>query len=260
MFWTSVTLSCSMPGMDRAAVSLPAYRRLAEHLRGELAEGVYADGTRLPTEAELSRDHAVSRQTVRRAMQDLVADGVVYRVPGRGTFATTDGDRYLRRLGSVDDLLGLAIDTELEILTPLERAVDVDVASRLRRDDDSVYRLTFRRLHRGDPISHTAMFLAPHIGEELTDVPELTTPGATSDTTVIGLIERRHPGIIGSADQSITVGTPPPAAAEAIGTRPDEPVLRIDRIYHDTDDVPVELAVNWYHPARYTYRVKLRRS
>ena len=240
---------------------LPAYRRLTERLRGELAEGVYDDGSRLPTEAELARDHAVSRQTVRRAMQDLVADGVVYRVPGRGTFATADGgDRYLRRLGSVDDLLGLALDTRLEILTPLERGVDVDVASRLRRDDDAVYRLTFRRLHRGDPISPTSMFLIPEIGEELTDVAELTTPGATSDTTVIGLIERRHPGIIGSADQSITVGTPPPAAAAAIGTRPDEPVLRIDRIYHDTDDVPVELAVNWYHPSRYTYRVKLRRS
>lgn len=240
---------------------LPAYRRLTDRLRGELADGVYDDGGRLPTEAELARDHAVSRQTVRRAMQDLVADGVVYRVPGRGTFATTDGgDRYLRRLGSVDDLLGLALDTRLEILTPLERGVDVDVASRLRRDDDTVFRLTFRRLHRGDPISHTAMYLIPEIGEELTDVEELTTPGATSDTTVIGLIERRHPGIIGSADQSITVGTPPPAASAAIGTRPDEPLLRIDRIYHDTADVPVELAVNWYHPARYTYRVKLRRS
>lgn len=243
--------------MDR----LPAYRRLTEQLRGELADGVYDDGVRLPTEAELSRDHAVSRQTVRRAMQDLVSDGVVYRVPGRGTFAVPDGrDRYLRRLGSVDDLLGLALDTRLEILTPLERGVDVDVASRLRRDDDTVYRLTFRRLHRGEPISHTAMFLIPEVGEQLTDVAELTTPGATSDTTVIGLIERRHPGLIGSADQSITVGTPPPVAAEAIGTRPDERVLRIDRIYHDTADVPVELAVNWYHPSRYTYRVKLRRS
>lgn len=251
----------SISTMDRVGTSLPAYRRLTERLRGELADGAYDDGVQLPTEAELARDHAVSRQTVRRAMQDLVADGVIYRVPGRGTFATAGGpDPYLRRLGSVDDLLGLALDTRLEILTPLERGVDVDVASRLRRDDDTVYRLTFRRLHGGDPIGYTAMFLVPEIGEQLTDVAELTTPGATSGTTIIGLIERRHPGLIGSADQSITVGTPPAVAADAIGTAPDERILRIDRIYHDTADVPVELAVNWYHPARYTYRVKLRRS
>lgn len=247
--------------MNRSGTPLPAYRRLTEQLRGELAHGVYDDGTRLPTEAELARDHAVSRQTVRRAMQDLVAEGAIYRVPGRGTFAApADGERYLRRLGSIDDLLGLALDTRLEIVTPLRRGVDVDVASRLRRDDDTVYSLSFRRLHRGDPISYTSMFLIPEVGEQLTDLAELTTPGATSDTTIIGLIEKRHPGIIGSADQSITVATPPAAVAEAIGTDPDERVLRIDRIYHDTADVPVELAINWYNPQRYTYRVKLRRS
>ena len=70
----------------------PAYQALREQLRSEIAAGQYRDGTRLPTESELVARHGLSRQTVRRAFQDLVAEGVVYRVPGRGTYATNRAD------------------------------------------------------------------------------------------------------------------------------------------------------------------------
>lgn len=237
-----------------------AYRALADELRRGLAAGEYADGRRLPTEAELAATHGVSRQTVRRAMQDLVAEGAVYRVPGRGTFAAENDGQYLRRLGSVDDLLNLSIDTELEVVRPLQRRVDVDVASRLRLDSDSLYALTFRRMHHGEPICYTATYLPPRIGDLLTDIETLRTPGATTSSTVIGFVEVRMPGVIGSADQSITVGRLPEEAAEAIGGVAGDPMLRIDRIYLDSDGRPVELAINWYDPARFTYRVQLRRS
>jgi DNA-binding GntR family transcriptional regulator len=52
-----------------------AYKMLARELRRAILERRYADGTRLPTEAELAAEHQVSWQTVRRAFQDLVADG-----------------------------------------------------------------------------------------------------------------------------------------------------------------------------------------
>lgn len=236
-----------------------AYRALADELREALANGVYRDGRRLPTEAELAASHGVSRQTVRRAMQDLVAEGAVYRVPGRGTFAAAQDGRYLRRLGSIDDLLNLSIDTQLEVVEPLRRRVDVDAAGRLRLPSDSVYTLTFRRLHHGEPICYTSTYLPPRIGELLSAVEILNIVGATTSSTVIGLVEARMPGVIGTADQSITVGSLPAEAARAIGGRTGDPVLRIDRIYLDADDSPVELAINWYNPDKYTYRVQLRR-
>lgn len=53
----------------------------------------------------------------------------------RGTFATPSG-RYLRQFGTIDDLMGLPIDTRLEIVTPLRRRVEVTsrpaCASRVR--------------------------------------------------------------------------------------------------------------------------------
>ena len=82
---------------------------------------------------------------MRRAFQDLVAEGVVYRVPGRGTYASDGGHRYLRQLGSIEDLMSLSDDTTMEVLSGLRRRVDVDAASRLRLDDDVVYTVVFRR-------------------------------------------------------------------------------------------------------------------
>src|SRR5262249_25523839 len=92
-----------------------AYRVLSGRLRREIASGRYRGGVRLPTESELSQEHNLSRQTVRRAFQDLVAEGIVYRVPGRGTFATEPDGRYLRQLGSIEDLMNLSTDTTMEV-------------------------------------------------------------------------------------------------------------------------------------------------
>jgi GntR family transcriptional regulator len=82
----------------------PAYRELAEELRLSILRRRGQDAGRLPTEAELSQRYKLSRQTVRRAYQDLVNEGVVQRIPGRGTFASPPGP-YVRSFGSLEDLL-----------------------------------------------------------------------------------------------------------------------------------------------------------
>jgi DNA-binding GntR family transcriptional regulator len=74
------------------------YRRLADTLRVLVTAGRYGEDQPLPTEEQLATEFGLSRSTVRRAMQDLVAEGVIYRVPGRGTFPLVRQDRYLRQV------------------------------------------------------------------------------------------------------------------------------------------------------------------
>ena len=181
------------------------YTVVAREVRNRILQGDYADGRRLPTEAELAERHGVSRQTVRRAFQDLVAEGMVYRVPGRGTFVTRREEAYLRQFGSIDDLMGLSVDTRMDVTAPLRRLVDVTAASRLRLPDDVVHSLTFRRSHDGAPFCVTTVSVPPAVGAVLAGVPELTTAGASSETTIIGLLDARLPAPIAEADQSITV-------------------------------------------------------
>ena len=125
--------------MSEVGQSEPAYKVLAAELRSHIAQGRYKGGVRLPTESELSQEYGLSRQTVRRAFLELVTEGSVYRVPGRGTFATENAGQYLRQLGSIDDLMNLSTDTEMQVLESPSRRVDLEAAGRLRLDTDVVY-------------------------------------------------------------------------------------------------------------------------
>lgn len=64
----------------------PLYRDLAAVLRRRIRDGDFAVGEKIPTEAELGLAQGVSRNTVRQAVEQLVAEGVLDRQQGRGTF------------------------------------------------------------------------------------------------------------------------------------------------------------------------------
>ncbi|WP_051716517.1 LacI family DNA-binding transcriptional regulator [Streptomyces sp. NRRL F-5727] len=69
------------------------FRRLADRLRREIADGVWPPGSRLPTEQELARASAASVSTVRRAVDDLVAEELVVRRQGSGTYVLAPESR-----------------------------------------------------------------------------------------------------------------------------------------------------------------------
>jgi DNA-binding GntR family transcriptional regulator len=237
-----------------------AYRALADSIRREIRSGQYVGGRKLPTEEQLAARHSVSRQTVRRAMQDLVSEGIIYRVAGRGTYPVAEEDRYVRQFGSVEELMALSVDTECEIVSPLQRRIDVANAGRLQLASDELYALALIRLHGGVPFCFTSVFLPPRIAALVSDVPDLTVSGRRSRVTVIGLIDARMSRAIAAAEQSITATGAPSFAAERLPCQPGQPVLRIDRQYRDEAGRPVELAVSYFDPEHYSYRVRLRRS
>jgi GntR family transcriptional regulator len=236
-----------------------AYRTLAAQIRTAIRDGEYADGRQLPTEEQLAASYSVSRQTVRRAMQDLVSEGIIYRVAGRGTYPVAEQDRYVNHFGSVEELMALSLDTECQVVSPLQRKVDVSAASRLRLPADEIVTVALLRLHADVPFCYTSVCLPPRIGQLLTGFDELAAAGRRSQVTVIGLIDARISGSVAAAEQSISAAGAPAFAARHLGCETGEPLLRIDRLYFDAEDVPVELAVSYFDPEHYSYRVKLRR-
>jgi GntR family transcriptional regulator len=234
-----------------------AYRTLATQIRDAIRNGEYADGRQLPTEEQLAASYSVSRQTVRRAMQDLVSEGIIYRVAGRGTYPVAEQDRYVNHFGSVEELMALSLDTECEVVSPLQRKVDVETASRLRLPSDEICHVTLVRRHAGVPFCYTSVCLPPRIGELLTGFAELAEPGRRSRVTIIGLVDTRL--AVATAEQSVSAAGAPAFAAAHLGCDVGEPLLRIDRLYFDAGDAPVELAVSYFDPEHYSYRVRLRR-
>lgn len=238
----------------------PAYVRLADELRQAIGRGEYAGQRQLPTETSLASDHSLSRQTVRRAYLELVAEGLVDRVPGRGTFVADRGLKYLRQFGSVDDLMSFAVDTRIEIVDPLARGVDIEVAARLALDSDTVYSLTYLRSHRGVPFGWTTVSLPPPIAALVQEAPELATVGASHPATVIGLLEGRLADPIAEAEQTISAIAADELVSARLQCAVGVPVLRIDRLFISALGEPVELSVGYFLPEQYTYRTRLRRS
>lgn len=242
----------------------PAYQTLAAELRAAIVAGEFPPQRRLPTEAELAESRQLSRQTVRQAFAQLVAESLVYRVRGRGTFATAlpgRGTSYLRSFGSVEELLALSLDTEMEVVRPFERLANVDAAARLQLDSDEVMETTFRRLHQGEVFYVTQVDLPLWVGRRISSADELSAPGRRSRETIIAMIEREALSApIAGAQQSITAVKATAEIAALVECGPDDPVLRIDRLYFDRHGQPVELAVTHANPVRYAYRLQLRRS
>lgn len=66
--------------------SIPLYMQLLNQLRHLILSGEWTPGTRLPSEAELQRQLKISRGTIRQALNHAEVQGLIERVPGKGTF------------------------------------------------------------------------------------------------------------------------------------------------------------------------------
>lgn len=236
----------------------PAYKRLYRELREALERGDFREGRRMPTEADLCREYGVSRHTVRQAFQDLVSEGLVYRIPGRGTFATSlsEHGRYLRSIGTVEDLMVWS-DTNVELIQPISTEENEQAARLLALPGPEVSVLVMRRYYDGLPFALTRVYLAPELGKRLAD--DNAFAQSIPNATVIAAIEPLLDHPIAGASQDVTATPVPPNVAEKIQCSPGDAGLRVQRLYFDTRETPVELAISYYHPDRYSYRIELRR-
>lgn len=83
--------TATVPGGVDAAPTLdmgspvPLYSQLRELLRQRILDGVYQSHQQMPSELELVARFAVSRITVRQALNDLQREGLIFRIHGKGT-------------------------------------------------------------------------------------------------------------------------------------------------------------------------------
>lgn len=252
------------------------YRLLAQRLREEIHRSDYAENKPLPTEMSLAASYGLSRQTVRRALQELVSEGLIFRVRGRGTFVTPKETRYLRPFGTVDDLLNLTADTQFELISPLSQLTRDDellestggaptdfaqLTNGLNQDwlySSRIYGVTFVRRHNGQIICRTRVTVPAHIAEVLSRAEELTNPAFQTRTTVIGLIENFGFNIA-EAEQIISARAASVELSELLRVPVGHPILHVVRIYFDRQGQLLERAVSDFVPELFSHFSRLGR-
>src|SRR6478736_2804611 len=94
------------------------YATLARVLTDEIESGRYKVGDKIPTEAELQQRFDVSRHTVREALRDLKARGLVLARAGVGTVvrAKAPHARFMQGIGTLKELIQFVEATRMKVL------------------------------------------------------------------------------------------------------------------------------------------------
>ena len=127
---------------------IPLYHQLKEILREQIANRTYKPHQQIPSEPELQKIYGLSRATIRKAIDGLVREGLIYRLHGKGTFVADPLDRQsitldsftenMRSFGFVpttkvlENTLLTEVEPELRQKLGLEQGDQVIMLKRLR--------------------------------------------------------------------------------------------------------------------------------
>jgi len=219
----------------------PRYHEIEQALR-ERADRLDPDSP-LPSEAQLCEEFGVSRMTARAAVQRLVQDGLVYRVPGRGTFvAAARANRTAGHILSFSDEMRRKgrVPSSRVIERRQRRATEVE-ERRLGVRDVVVLRRV--RLADGKPlVLEQAVFPADRVSDTLAG--DLEHASLFETLVTAGLVPTS--GTAALAAEAATAED-----ARLLRVRKGAPLLVERRLIHDQDGKPLEWTESRYIGSRY---------
>lgn len=151
----------------------PLYQQLHDILVDAIDSGTWDPNEKIPSENNLSATYGLSRMTVRSVLTDLVKEGMLYRVQGKGTFVaekiTTLSPSYI---GIREQLEQMGYEVTTKIIECKTEACNSAIARYLGIESGSpVFKIKRVRYIKGEPISIHTSHIPPHYSERLT--PEL---------------------------------------------------------------------------------------
>lgn len=228
---------------------LPHYRQIELALRERLA--AMRPGERLPSDGELCREFGVSRMTARNAMQRLAEDGLVQRVPGRGTFVVSPpAHRHADRLMAFsDEMRRLGRTPSSRLLAREIRPSSPAEASALGlAPSEPVVLLRRLRLADSRPVALETAVLVVRTAPVVM-AADLEAGSLHEVLTAAGLHLRR-----GSA--TITAEAASPEDVRLLGVGRGSPLLVERRTISDGQGRPLEATESRYPGDRYALEVR----
>lgn len=241
--------------LDRRS-PIPLYHQVAEALRQEITARRLRPGDLLTTEEEVERRFGVSRATARRALEELVDEGLVERVTGKGTRIARPKVqvRLPNMLSFTEEILRLGMTPSSRVLSLGTVAPDEDVAGHLELGEgELVARLERVRYADGEPIVYMVDYLPSQLAPPSGEVLEAAHGSlyAFLATRGVEVTEALH--IIEARDV-------PEEVAQHLGVAPGAPALFFRRTTYDREARPVVYEESFCRADLYRYTVRLRRG
>lgn len=217
----------------------PLYYQIRENIREKINSNEYPPNSMIPSEAELCEHYGVSRVTVRRAILDLVQEGLLNRGKGKGTFVTENyGLTTMNGVQSfTQELLGLNMRPSARLLGCKVRVADRLLRSALELNEgEQVVTISRLRLVNNEPCMVEVMNfpyrLVPGIEKEDLNQSIYHLLKNNYQCEVVYAKDIMEPIIIGEYESKLLELTMPSAG------------MRTNRLGRDTNNVPIEYSTH----------------
>ena len=222
------------------------YRNVYHMIKNRISSGEYSAGTLIPSEAKLKREFNVSTITIRRAIQELVLDGLIERRQGIGSFVR-DTSKKMEIVGlssfTTDVASGRLRIVRTLLVDDMIPAQEV-IAEKLRVQPDSMLRHLVRSdTIGGSPFSLDEAFIPPALAEKINH--EIAASPLFmhlwQETAGLNFVYTHYDIRAGKAGQR---------EQEIMGIEPLSPLLITGELVFDVKEIPSLWIVTKYHPDR----------
>ncbi len=228
----------------------PLYRRAKLALLQAIESGRYPAGGALPSESELSAALGVSVGTLRHAVDELVAEHILVRRQGRGTFvALHTADRTLFGFFHVERSDGLREIPQLELLSFERTRIDDEAAHALGlAPGDPAFAIENRLKLQQRAVIHDHLVLPALLFKGLTEKRFRDRP-----STIYHLYQTEFGITVTQAHERARAVAADRAAARVLGVAAGTPVMQVRRTALTFGDRPVEYRISTINTAHHDY-------
>lgn len=225
----------------------PLYLQLENLLRRQIENGDLRPGDRLPSEPDLAQKYGISRMTARRALDSLVAEGLLERHAGKGTFVARSkmplAASPLSSFSKSMRVLGLSVSTQVLELKIMHPPPKIAADLHLLPDQTTVFVKRLRYVDGEPLVLHTSYMPAALFGDLLHE--DLTSrPLSQVMEQVSGLKLVASQGYIEAAPAR-------PDEAALLGIRKGDPVLLERGVIYEAGGLPVRASAGVYRGDRF---------
>jgi GntR family transcriptional regulator len=238
-----------------ADLRLPIYQRLKDSVAARIGAGEWRRSAALPSETQLAAEYQVAVGTVRKAIEGLVAEGVLERHQGRGTYLRRPSfGNALFRFFRHTDGDGAFVQPRARIIDRRLAVAERELAEKLGLDVGAPLLHLFReRMLDGvailvETIALSADRFAPLVNLPLEQFGDLLYP----------LYESECGQLVARARETIRFAAASPEIAAALGVAPGAATAVIDRLAFGVDGAPIEWRVSHGPADQFNYTIDLK--